>query len=151
MSIARSSLTTRDKLKNLCDIIEVQQPEWLYIQPSILMRLIEYYNQYNRKPPSSIRYIESVGEILSSSTRRGAQELFMSPVVNLYGSEEMLAIAYECPHNKMHILTDNVYVECLQDGKISQYGKGSAIITNLSNYAMPLIRYEQGDVIVKKS
>ena len=76
-----------------------------------------------------------------------AAKLYNAPVANMYGSEEMNGIAYECPFHQMHILSENVYVECQNITGTHLFGQGEAIITNLVNKAMPLIRYNQGDII----
>lgn len=113
-----------------------------------MQKLVQTYLKLGLNPPSSIKYIESVGELLSSDLKQKAIEFFKVPVVNMYGSEEMNGIAYECPYHHMHRLSDNVYVECKVGDNIQNYGEGEAIITNLINVAMPLIRYNQGDKIV---
>ena len=66
----------------------------------------------------------------------------------MYGSEEINGIAYECPKHHMHVLEDNVFIEVKTNKGIFRHGEGEAIITNLNNFGMPLIRYNQGDVIV---
>lgn len=143
-----SSVLINDSgLNNLIDKIDEYQPMWLYIQPSTLDRIIRYYMKTGRTPPKSIQYIESVGEILSDDLRNKALNLFAFPINNMYGSEEMNGIAFECPYHHLHILEDNVYLECENNGNVSNE-VGNVILTNLNNYSMPLIRYSQGDRIV---
>ena len=48
----------------------------------------------------------------------------------------------------MHILEKNLIVECYNESGIHKSGTGEAIITTLTNKAMPLIRYNQGDEII---
>ena len=122
-------------------------PKWVYIQPYILSKLMQTYKHHDIIPPDSIKYIESVGEILTPKVKNDASKFFGAPVINMYGTEEMNGIAIECPHNNMHVLDDNVYVECMTQEGISQYGRGETILTNLTNYGMPLIRYSQDDII----
>ena len=62
----------------------------------------------------------------------------------------MNGIAYECPFHQMHVLSKNVFIECYDQMDIYNFGEGEAIITNLVNKAMPLIRYSQGDIISLK-
>lgn len=124
----------------LIDIINEFEPKWFYVQPSILNRLILAYKYSCRLPPNSLEYIESVGELLPTDVRKRATDFFNTPFANMYGSEEMNGIAYECPDHHMHILDNNVYLESTDDNE--------AIITNLNNYAMPIIRYNQGDEII---
>lgn len=132
----------------LVGIINEFEPNWLYIQPSILAKLMQTYKRNDLTIPATLKYIESVGEILSSDLQNKAADFFNVPVANMYGSEEMNGIAYECPYHHMHVLSDNVLVECEDSSGIKENGEGEAIITNLHNLAMPLIRYNQGDQIV---
>ena len=131
----------------IIDIIDDFKPKWLYIQPFILNKLILAYRHTGRIPPKSLKYIESVGEILTSDLRRRSINLLDISIANMYGSEEMNSIAYEHPDNYMYTLSDNVFLE-IKHGQTGHYScSGHAIITNLNNKAMPLIRYSQGDTL----
>ena len=147
----RSYLRDEHDFSFVINVIDKFKPDWLYIQPSILNRLIQIYKMINRRPPSSIRYIECVGELFLSSLKKEAMSLFDAKIANMYGSEENNGIALECPNGLMHILKDNVEVEVINSNGICNNGRGQAIITNLNNHAMPLIRYAQGDIINLKS
>ena len=147
LNINRSSLRTPKDYRRLIEKIEEFEPKWLYIQPYILRKIVEAYITYNITPPPSISYVESVGELLPLELKDRAAKLYNAPVANMYGSEEMNGIAYECPFHQMHILSENVYVECQNITGTHPFGQGEAIITNLVNKAMPLIRYNQGDII----
>lgn len=149
LNISINTLYTEQGLGKLVNLINEFQPTWIYLRPFVLQRLIYAYKHFKSLPPSSLVYIESYGEILSLELKRVAVEQFGVPVVNMYGSEEMNGIAYECINNKMHIFSDNVFVECMdENGNIKCSGEGEAVITSLTNKAMPLIRYKQGDIIV---
>jgi phenylacetate-CoA ligase len=69
-------------------------------------------------------------------------------VTNRYGCEEVSLIACECDqHRGLHVSADSVLVEVIHDGKPAAPGTpGSIVVTDLSNFAMPLIRYLIGDV-----
>jgi phenylacetate-CoA ligase len=146
LSINRSFLQTDDSYNKLIAIISDFSPAWLYIQPFLLKKLLYYYQYFNVEPPKSLKYIESLGELLSEKLRKDAIKFFNVPVANMYGSEEMNGIAYECPYNHMHILEDNVFIECKNNKGMNQFD-GESIITGLNNIAMPLVRYNQGDII----
>lgn len=148
LSVNVSLIQNESGYEKLVDIINNFEPKWLYIQPFVLNRLIQAYKRTGKIPPKTLKYIESVGELLSSDLRRRAVEFFNVPLVNMYGSEEMNSIAYECPEHHMHVLIDNVLVEVKNKTGIDNFGEGDAIITNCNNMAMPLIRYEQKDFIV---
>lgn len=148
LSVNVSLIQNEEQYKNLIDIMNDFNPVWLYIQPFVLNKLIQIYKKYDLKKPTALRYIESVGELLSSDLRRRAIEFFDVAFANMYGSEEMNGIAYECPEYHMQVLNDNIYIEVQNNNGISLSGDGEAIITNLNNFAMPLIRYNQCDCIV---
>lgn len=131
----------------LANAISEFNPKWLYIQPFILNKLAETYIEYNIAIPTNLKYIESVGEILSEDVRKKASAVFNIPITNFYGSEEFNGIAYETMSHKLEVLDENVAVEVYNDNKISKSGQGEAIITSLNNHAVPLIRYNQQDII----
>lgn len=140
LSVNVSLIQNESGYEKLIDIVNEFQPKWLYVQPFVLNRLIQAYKRTGKTPPNTLKYIESVGELLPSDLRRSAVEVFNVSLANMYGSEEMNGIAYECPMHHMHIHQDNVYLETTDNGE--------AIITNLNNFAMPLIRYDQGDSLI---
>lgn len=122
------------------------QPDWLYIQPFVLRNLIQAYKEKDRVPPKTIKYIESVGEMLPFDLRHQASELFNIPITNMYGSEEMNGIAIENPKGDMLVLDENAFVEVKDKTRgIGEFCEGELIVTNLNNFAMPLIRYSQND------
>lgn len=141
-----SLLHDEDGYRKVTKIINTFDPHWLYIPPFALARIIDVYIKYRLIVPPSLKYIEAIGESINSDLKSMATKLFKTPVMSMYGSEEMNCIAYECPEGHMHILSDNVYLECLEDGNIN-HKYGEAIITSLNNHAMPLIRYNQNDIL----
>jgi phenylacetate-CoA ligase len=86
--------------------------------------------------------------VLHDWQRRVIEEVFGCPVTNRYGCEEVSLIACECErHRGMHVNADGVYVEVLRDGRPARPGEaGSVVVTDLTNRAMPLLRYQVGDV-----
>ena len=127
--------------KRICEF----NPVWLYIQPTILNRLIDIYKEYHINPPTALKYIESVGEVLTFDLRNKAQKFFNVVIANMYGSEEMNSIAYECPNGHMHILEDNVFLE---RDSTTNAGIIRTVVSSLNNKAMPLIRYDQEDRVL---
>lgn len=145
---ANVSLIQNDSGYNkLVDIIDEFKPKWFYVQPFVLNKLIQAYRRVEKTPPRSLEYIESVGEILSADLRRRSIELFGVSIANMYGSEEMNSIAYEYPDSHIYTLNDNVFLEVKNEQGVYHSYSGCAIITNLNNKAMPLIRYSQGDAL----
>jgi phenylacetate-CoA ligase len=86
--------------------------------------------------------------VLHDWQRRSIEEVFGCPVTNRYGCEEVSLIACECErHDGLHINADSVYVELERAGRPVASGEpGSILVTDLANRAMPLLRYQIGDV-----
>ena len=147
MSFNVSLIRDEHGYQQMAKVINNFRPQWLYIQPFVLNQLIRAYSKLNLAPVNTIRYIESVGEILTSDLRRRAEDMFGIKLTNMYGSEEMNGIAIENRERAMEVALDNVFLE-VQNGDCIAYDEGNAIVTNLCNFAMPIIRYEQRDHIV---
>ena len=94
--------------------------------------------------------IISAAMTLHDWQRRAIEEAFGTPVTNRYGCEEVSLVACECEqHRGLHINADSVYCEVVPDRLCDPSGEsGRLLITDLTNRAMPLIRYQVGDVVV---
>jgi phenylacetate-CoA ligase len=92
--------------------------------------------------------IQSSAEILTAPQRALIEETFGAKVFNRYGCREVGNIAHECDHHEgLHLLAETNYTEFLRDGKpVAPGEEGMITVTNLHNYAMPLIRYQMGDL-----
>ena len=87
--------------------------------------------------------------VLHDSERRSIEQIFGTRVTNRYGCEELSLIACECErHEGLHVNAEGVYVEILRpDGAACAPGEtGALVVTDLVNRAMPLIRYQVGDM-----
>lgn len=80
--------------------------------------------------------------------RKLFDEVFNCPVVDEYGSSENGIIAFQCRKGNMHIMADHLSVEFLDenDTPVKPGQPGRIVITDLSSNAMPLIRYDIGDI-----
>jgi len=90
-----------------------------------------------------------VSEPLDPSLQRQLEELFGCPVLGRYAAEEQGVIAHQCQHRNYHINPTRHIVEILdinEDKPVMPGEIGRIILTNVSGMAMPLIRYETGDL-----
>ena len=87
-------------------------------------------------------------EKLFDHQRKRIENVFGCDVYDSYGSREVEEIATECKeHIGYHISSENVVIEFVKNGEHVAPGEtGSILVTNLCNFAMPLIRYEIGDL-----
>lgn len=92
--------------------------------------------------------IVSTSMMLMNHERRIIEEVFKRKATDRYGCEEVSLIASECEkHNGMHLNLDHLVIEFLKaDGTEATPGEqGKIVVTDLTNYGMPFIRYEVGD------
>ena len=78
---------------------------------------------------------------------RVAVERAFGPAFETYGSRETMLVGAECgAHAGLHLSEENLVVEIVEDGRgVPEGVSGEVVITDLHNYAMPLIRYVNGD------
>jgi phenylacetate-CoA ligase len=86
--------------------------------------------------------------LLDEASRRFLRSVFRTRIVDIYGSAEAGCVAWECDICPgYHVSADMVLVELLDGGQAVPPGsEGEVVVTNLHSYAMPFIRYRQGDV-----
>ena len=102
-------------------------------------------NNIKISPPKAIWTTSSP---LPESQREFIQSVFRAPVYSQYGSCETFWLAAECGNQKgMHIFSDVRYLEFvnLKNRKVNNNEYGRILVTDLENYACPIIRYENGD------
>jgi len=93
--------------------------------------------------------VHSAAGNLDDMMRKDIEEVFQCKVFNHYGSRETGAIASECSaHDGMHLIMEHTLLEIVNsEGEACAPGEeGEIVLTTLSNYSMPLIRYKIGDI-----
>jgi phenylacetate-CoA ligase len=93
--------------------------------------------------------VSTTSGVLDLYGRKLLNSAFGARVVDIYAAEESGgAIAWECPKcSGYHINSDTVIVEFTKHGQPAHPGEDAEIvITNLTGYTMPFIRYALGDV-----
>ena len=95
-----------------------------------------------------VRVVLAGAEMINDDQWRLLRKAFGVPVFNTYGCREVMLIASECDRRHgLHVAADHVLVETLEAGGEPVEGRpGQVALTDLHNYAMPLVRYRNGDV-----
>jgi phenylacetate-CoA ligase len=131
-----SFLVDDDKLACFVDEINRYRPVsmWAYVQSlDLLARFIRRRGLSVHSP----KLIISTAGTLDEGIRQSVQEVFRCPVYNQYGCREVGAIAFEMQdRNGLRGFPYLNYTEVV-DGKV--------VVTNFTNYSMPLLRYAVGD------
>lgn len=127
--------------------LQKENPDHLLTYPSNLLALAKKAQELNIKLPK-LQELSTFGEVITPEIRKVCREVWNLSVVDIYSCQEMGVLALQCPETEnYHIQSENVIVEVLNDNnQPCQPGEiGKLVITDIHNYAMPLIRYEIGD------
>lgn len=94
------------------------------------------------------------GGAVTEQLRAEMRETFGAEVVESYSSKEAGAIAARCPSGTgYHVNAEAMLFEVVDDEglPVAPGEKGRAVVTPFASTALPLIRYDQGDVVVAGS
>jgi phenylacetate-CoA ligase len=128
-------------------LIRQFQPQYLLVFPSTVGGILDECSKQGASLPGLER-IMTVSEMLTPEFRKKAETFFNVKINDIYSSAEMGTIALQCPESGMyHIMAENTLLEVLDgDGKECAEGQtGRIVVTDLQNFATPLIRYSIGD------
>lgn len=100
---------------------------------------------------SRVNTIISMSETLPEPVRRFLADYFHCPVVSRYSNMECGFIAQQMhgADERYQVNTASYHVEVLELGRdvpVAPGQRGRIVVTDLYNYAMPLIRYDTGDI-----
>lgn len=124
-------------------------PTSLFGYPSSLAVFADLATANGDRPHvPSLKAVFATGEMLEDPQRRKIASFFGAPVVDGYGGRDFGFCAHECPQGRMHVTSEHVIVEIIDDeGRPRPLGEsGEIVVTNLDNRATPFIRYRTGDV-----
>jgi phenylacetate-CoA ligase len=125
--------------------IEELRPQQLRIFPPLLEELLE-----SDADLLSLKAISTVGSVLREQTREAVARLGTCNLYDDYGSKETGIIAKTCGRcGQYHFANETMLCEFLSDDGTAVVGQGTAhlILTPYFNQAMPLLRYELGDLV----
>jgi phenylacetate-CoA ligase len=129
------------------------QPDILKALPVYLYVLALHILDTRSTPPRIPGGILPMGASMTPHMKQVVERAFGCRVNEDYGCAELGAIGAECGRqNGIHPFASLFHVEVIRDGQPARSGElGRVLITDLSNFAMPFIRYEIGDVAVLRN
>ncbi len=93
--------------------------------------------------------VRSSAEVLYNWQRQEIELAFRAPVYDFYGSREVNNLAAECPAQEgLHIMAPGRIVEIVDErgNQLPNGQVGSIVVTDLTNFSFPFIRYLNGDI-----
>lgn len=137
---------SEDKMQTFAQLLTRFEPELIRGHNAALWLFAQYIN---KRGVTGIRPKVIIGGVdkIYDFERELIEETFGCALVDDYGSRETGQIAGQCPEGSLHVAGELHYLELINNGQPVEAGQpGEVVITELENYAMPFIRYGNGDV-----
>ncbi len=136
-----------ERMRAFIATLNAKRPKLIVAYAQAIYELAQFA-QREGLPIARQTAIISTADTLYPFMRETLEQVFGCPVYNRYGSREVGDVAGEChEHQGLHVLPWGSYVEIVDDegAPVPPGVEGRILVTNLTNYAMPLLRYDIGD------
>ena len=136
-----------DKLNEYIEIINRKKPSFILSYVQSIYNLAKFAKE-NKIKIHPVKTIMTSAGTLYPFIKQELEEAFGAKICNRYGSREVGNIASTGKGiDELKISVNNVYVEIIDEkGNLCPDGvEGEIVVTSLTNYAMPFIRYRIGD------
>lgn len=131
-----------------------QQVAWVrQVQPHYALSYPGIFEEWllangGANPSPNLQSLLSGGSQLTPSLRQRLEQSYGVRVQDSYGLNEIGKVALRCEAGRFHVHTEHCLVEIVRtDGQPAAPGEtGHVLVTGFRNLAMPLIRYDTGDL-----
>jgi phenylacetate-CoA ligase len=142
-----AALTLAPTISQQASWLERIDPDYLLTLPSNLFHLLQHFRDQGLVL-RNIKNVSTIMEVVSPELRQLCREVWGASIIDSYSCRETGTLAVQCPdHVHYHVVSENNLVEILrEDDTPCEPGEtGRVVVTDLHNFAMPMIRYELGD------
>jgi len=126
--------------------IETQKCIAIVGYPSAIHFLAQVYKESSQKK-LTIKAIMTSSETLSDTAKKSIEDAFNCQVYDFYGSAERVCYIFTCEKGHYHVQPEYGYTEFIPVESGSNVCH--VISTGFWNYAMPFIRYDLGDIVIR--
>ncbi|MHA1410283.1 MAG: phenylacetate--CoA ligase family protein [Candidatus Odinarchaeia archaeon] len=136
-----------NNIERYLKIIEKFKPKAIWGFPSTLYVMAKFIENTNIKFNVKLKAVFTSSETLFKHFRELIENSFQTRIYDWYGSNEGIISAGQCENGNYHINEDGIIEIIDFNGEVcGEEEEGKVVGTSLWNYAMPLIRYELGDI-----
>lgn len=128
--------------REIIDLIRSFRPTMLWSLPNPLVSLADYMENHDL-PPIPLTLVVTYGEKIFPHTQAMIRKAFPARYLDYYGNRENTIAAWAEPCGRFTEFSEYCHLENTADDG----GAGDLISTSLHNFAMPLIRYNTGDLV----
>lgn len=122
-------------------------PHYLLTYPTNLQALLDEFEARKITLPNLLQ-IRSFGETVTDALRERVRRVLGVGIADCYSSQELGLMAIQDPGgDAYHVMAESYVVEIVDHvGQPCAPGElGRIVVTDLQNFAMPLVRYDTGD------
>jgi phenylacetate-CoA ligase len=125
-------------------------PHFVMIFPSVLQGLLDRWSDQPALRPESLRVLRTVSETVTPELRAAARAQGMS-IQDIYSLSEAGCVTLQCPDTGLYHAMETIILEVLRadDTPCLPGEAGRVVISDLTNMASPVLRYETGDYAVR--
>jgi phenylacetate-CoA ligase len=141
-----SGMPPSSTVEELCRWLDKFDPDYFLVLPSTLAGVAAELDRTGQRLPR-LRSVRTVSETVSDSLREDVRRVLGVAIEDIYTSQECGVIATQCPEEGTYHVSETILLEVVDDaGRLCGPGEiGRVLVTDLVNYATPLVRYEIGD------
>ncbi len=144
-------LNLQTDVKHQVEWLRQIMPAYLLTYPSNLSALLDLAEADPDRLAGlgRLKQVRTIGETLPDSLRERCRALLGVGIADAYSSQEVGVIAIECPQGGgYHVMSEGLVFELLRDDDqpCAAGETGRVVVTDLHNFATPLIRYDLGDL-----
>jgi len=135
-----------DQMEDQVAFLKKLRPHYAMAHPGLFEEWL-LANEGN-VPVDSLEGLMGISSQLTPSLRAKLESTYGVPIHQGYGLNEVGMVAMRCSEGRYHVHTEHCFVEIVDaDGRASAPGRtGRIVVTPFRNTAMPLIRYDTGDL-----
>jgi phenylacetate-CoA ligase len=133
-------------VEEICRWLVEWNPDYLLMLPSTLAGVIAELERIGKRP-TRLRGVRTLSETVSARLREDVQRVLEVKIDDIYTSQECGVMATQCPEHGSYHVSETIFMEIVDEaGRRCRPGEiGRILVTDLVNFATPLIRYEIGD------
>lgn len=135
-------------VEELYEAVLQHRPQYILSNPTVIRALAGLAEERAEPAPPVEQFMSWAGPV-TPELRSQARRVFGAKITDRYSCEEVGYVALQCAkHDHHHVLNALTLVEIVDDdGRPCPAGvAGRVLLTSLHSFAMPILRYEVGDL-----
>jgi phenylacetate-CoA ligase len=144
---------SHDVLNDFCARLAIHKPAYLMGYTSMVAQFARYLLENDRSSSEyKFKMVKCTSETIHDSDRKIVESVFGCSLVSEYGAAETGLISFQCKEGSHHLMSDCCIVEFIDPKEdVGDLRLKEVLVTNLDNFAMPIVRYRIGDLAIPSS